>query len=379
MSTHICLVSRQPMPNLLGVLALQPKHVVLLATPQEDAVRGRIERELKRLRIATSSKRIDPYDLEDVYRACRDVIASPPATPVILNATGGTKISTLAAFSAVQSSDGAEAFYVNTERGCIQWLRPRGRAEAPLDLRLTISQCLEVHGITVAAAGSKEASHPNRLLSIKIAGLAARAEPLLAHFRRIYYLCDKERRALDRAIREAADDFPGDLGPAQRELLDALCEAGMVTLQDGAPATVRSPEDLRYLGGGRWLEEYCEIRLRELHVFDEVKANLVLRWGEEAENEVDVVTVRGGRLFLFACKTGGAVASSAKDLIAQDEVFKLETLRDLAGGTFARAILVAGSKMTSRLKERCGRLGIQFVDVGNLHQLDEFARKVAGA
>lgn len=378
MSTHICLVSRQPMPNLLGVLALHPKHVVLLATPQEDDVRARLERELKRLRIPTSSKRIGPYDLEDVHRACKDVIAAPPATPVILNATGGTKISTLAAFSAVQSSDGAEAFYVNTERGRIQWLRPRGRAEAPLDLRLTISQCLEVHGITVAAAGSKDASHPNRLLSIKIAGLAARdAEPLLAHFRRIYYLCDKEKRTLDRAIREVA--FPGDLGPAQRELLDSLCEAGMVTLQDGKLATVRSPEDLRYLGGGRWLEEYCEIRLREIHVFDEVKANLVLRWGQEAENEIDVVAARGGRLFLFACKTGGAVASSAKDLIAQDEVFKLETLRDLAGGTFARAVLVAGSRMTLRLKERCGRLGIQFVDVGNLHQLDEFARKVAGA
>ncbi|MGH7858834.1 MAG: Card1-like endonuclease domain-containing protein, partial [Candidatus Binatia bacterium] len=227
---------------------------------------------------------------------------------------------------------------------------------------------------------SEQNSDPQqrRLLSARIARLAGRTEPLLSYFRRVFFHVDKEKVTLSHAVTLASDDFPRDLGPAQRELLDAFIQAGMVTMEGDAVAAVGSA-DLRYLGGGRWLEEYCYLTLRDLHLFDEVVANLVVSGGEKVENELDVVAARRGRLFFFSCKTGGAVGSWRKDDLAQEEVFKLETLRDLAGGTFARAVLVAGSGMTPQLKQRCGRLGIDYVDVDNLHRLDEFARRVAGA
>src|SRR5439155_7840313 len=100
-------------------------------------------------RVRTSWKRVRPYDLETVWAACEAVLADPPSRPVMLNATGGTKVAALAAVSAFQQHDGAEIFYVNTDERRIQWLGPVGRADTPLEVPLKIEDYLKVHGLSV--------------------------------------------------------------------------------------------------------------------------------------------------------------------------------------------------------------------------------------
>jgi hypothetical protein len=297
----------------------------------------------------------------------------------MLNATGGTKIAALSAVAAFQDA-GAEAFYVNTLQQCIQWLLPADRPPIALDKRISLDTYLGVHGVRVAgdtAGGSAEARKP---LSAELARNAARGREVMQYFRKLFYAVETDHQTIDAALAAGADSFPPDPGPVSRALLRRLAAEGMVILDAGEQVVgVRSASDLGYLGGGRWLEEYTYVTVRDAGA-DEVRANLQVRWGAPTtvENEIDVAAVHANRLYLFSCKTGGVVASARKDDIGQDEIFKLEALRELAGGTYGRAVLVAGSPLTDRLKSRCARLGIGYVDANDLHRLGEHVRRLMG-
>jgi hypothetical protein len=381
MSTHICLVSRQPLPNLLGALALQPQTVVLLTTREEQAVSHRLQALLERHGIWCRRETIDAYDPRTVRAACEAVLLEPPSEPVLLNATGGTKIAALAAVAEFRGA-GDAAFYVNTDAQQIQWLLPPDRPAVPLALTLSIDDYLAVHGFVIAGDHAPDNPEQRRTLSTTIARDALKVGALLRYFRTLFFQVDAEGLPLARAVAACADDFPEDLGTVQQALLAKLAEQGMVRLDDGSVSAVRSTDDLRYLGGGGWLEEYAYLTLKDLGL-DEVRANLVIRWGErraerEVENEIDAVAVHRARLYLLSCKTGRILSDDRKDDIAQEEIFKLEGLRELAGGTYGRAMLVAGSRMTDRLKARCGRLGIRYVDAGDLRRLREHLRTWTG-
>ena len=169
----------------------------------------------------------------------------------------------------------------------------------------------------------------------------------MRYFRSVYYLVDKDRRPLTAALSDCEPDFPRDLGPAQREVLDAIADSGMIVRGGDRIVGLRSAEDLQYLGGGRWLEEYTYLTLRDLKP-DDLRANLDVRWGRqgtegEVENELDVVAAHHARLFVFSCKTGGAVARNLLRrrlrAIAREVVGDLRPGAYLFGATAAAASL----------------------------------------
>lgn len=378
MSTHVCLVSRQPLPNLLGALALRPAIVVLLVTSEERVVGQRLQAQLEKHGIWCRCEEILAYDARGVRAACERLLLEPPKAPIVLNATGGTKVAALAAVAAFQEA-GDAAFYVNTDAQQIQWLLPAGREPAPLTVRLTIADYLTAHGFAIARDDGPRDAEQRRVLTMTLARDAVQVESLLRYFRTLFFQVDKRRTPLAQAVSMCAEDFPQDLGSVQQSLLRKLGEHGMIQLGDGAVSAVRSTDDLRYLGGGRWLEEYTYLTLKDLGL-DEVRGNLVVRWGErrterEVENEIDVVAAHRARLYLFSCKTGRVLSDEWKDEVAQDEIFKLEALREVAGGTYGRAVLVAGSRLRDHIKARCGRLGIRFVDANDLPRLGEHVRR----
>ena len=86
----------------------------------------------------------------------------------------------------------------------------------------------------------------------------------MSYFRKVYYRVDKKSRSLEDALADCEPDFPRDLGPAQREVLDAIADSGMIVRGGDRVVRLRSVKDLQYLGGGRWLEEYTYLTLRDL-------------------------------------------------------------------------------------------------------------------
>jgi len=112
MSTIVCLVSRQSMANVIPVLELHPSEVILLRTKQESKVALNIQRLFvsKNIKTRIYKSYIDPYDLETVKSACREII-NESETNIILNVTGGTKTMAIAAYEIFKSSDKRILYY----------------------------------------------------------------------------------------------------------------------------------------------------------------------------------------------------------------------------------------------------------------------------
>ena len=152
--THFCLVSDQPVPNLLAALepAIKPDRVVLAVS---DGMRKKAEF-LKRafserqIRIETVSVS-DPYSLPALQNLFVDWLDSQANEPVMLNVTGGTKPMAIAAQEAFRMA-GKEVFYVNIETDELFWLESVDNKRAPLRLSKPISMktYLLIHGYEVA-------------------------------------------------------------------------------------------------------------------------------------------------------------------------------------------------------------------------------------
>ncbi len=104
------LIGSQPLPNVLTALYLKPSSMLLVYTPQTDAVRRRIESVIGPCQLI----RCNAYDIEGLVKELRDAIASRPESELVFNLTGGTKAMVLAA-NQVASQRRARVVYLESE------------------------------------------------------------------------------------------------------------------------------------------------------------------------------------------------------------------------------------------------------------------------
>ena len=74
MSTHVCLVSAQLIPNVLPVLAERPRQAVLLITPQMENQGRLLEKFFRERGVQAVSYPIPAYDFAGVLAVCKTVI-----------------------------------------------------------------------------------------------------------------------------------------------------------------------------------------------------------------------------------------------------------------------------------------------------------------
>lgn len=113
MATIISLIGEQNLPNLLPILHLKPERVVLVWTDftKETAVR------LTRLiqdKTEVIPLVVDAYDIDKSRQRILDIARSFPATDIMVNFTGGTKMMSLAAYQAAIELN-APIFYVQSQ------------------------------------------------------------------------------------------------------------------------------------------------------------------------------------------------------------------------------------------------------------------------
>lgn len=70
---------------------------------------------------------------------------------------------------------------------------------------------------------------------------------------------------------------------------------------------------------GAWLELYLYAKIRQSGLTDDVMLDAVLSWDDDADdddtvNEVDVLALRGDRLYLFSCKAGAVNTADLNEL-----------------------------------------------------------------
>jgi len=364
----INLVSEQAAPSLIPALAtgLGVTDVVLLASQAMTRQARRLDRvfQIRKIPCRVWPGAVPAYDAKGMEGLCREVLASIPAeSRVILNATGGTKLMSLAALTAFRDA-GREVVYVDTQNGLLHFLHDPGLKPENLDPCLSIGDYLVTHGFIIRGRrGSWRSGKalPTRKNSTK---LLARHCPGLSRFLSLFNSLGVQSLArhckdspwprsvkLTRQIRRAG---------RQRELIESFEEEGLVAVRQDR-VEFAGPEEAFYLSGG-WLEEHafvsaCESGAQEAAMSVEVDWDTREDYG--VSNEFDCLAIWNNRMFVIECKTANLAGGKAGGQKAGQMLYKLESLRSKVAGVFGKGAVVTAKRPEPTALSRARANGLE--------------------
>jgi hypothetical protein len=164
-------------------------------------------------------------------------------------------------------------------------------------------------------------------------------------------------------------------------LIDVFHKAGVVEIQDNQ--LVFESEAARFFCNGGWIEMHVFDVVRQCRKiesqFQDIAFNLnVFRdgHGSKVRNEIDVAFLFNNRLFVIECKTMRFNGSSGKRS-GSHSLYKLDTLRQVLGGTNAQSMLVSLNNLSRSDTRRANDLNIS-VCAGNqlLHLKDALLKMI---
>lgn len=146
-STHVCLISEQPIPNLIPLLLEKPGRAIFMVSPEMTAQAERLTRVLQPRGISVDSRKIpSAYDFKTVEQACRDIAQAEISGNLVLNVTGGTKIAALAAFQFFYFNN-HRIIYLDTFNNQLLQLAPENSATPLLDNLIKVGDYLIAYGM----------------------------------------------------------------------------------------------------------------------------------------------------------------------------------------------------------------------------------------
>jgi hypothetical protein len=155
MDTHLCLVSGQATPNLTPALdpETRPARVILLVSPDMRRRAVWLGRVLRSRGIRVEDWAVeDAWDIESLEVRILELLERESdavrSQSLVLNATGGTKPMSIAAYEAFRAYE-LPIFYVHPEKDRLIWMHPSGRAPRDLENRVRLDAFLLAHGARV--------------------------------------------------------------------------------------------------------------------------------------------------------------------------------------------------------------------------------------
>lgn len=372
---QVCTVSGEAAPNLLPIAGYRPKKVVMLVSPQMDNQAEQLKTSILEAVPTTKVERVPlaaPNDNNRTTQVILERIKKEGESKVIVNATGGTKLMSIAAFRAAAAAN-VPVFYVNHQDNSIT-LFPAGDLSRGTVLPSVQTQIEMKHYLAAYGYASEEYSDPaevlgeaetdlireiitgSRAMNYAVAtlnGLAVGAEKSL----RTKDLFQKRNQPLWR-------QYPDNLKEFNR-LVRNFEDAGYLTERDGE---LEFPdEDARFFVAGGWLEYYVGICLQEKGLNPWVN----LKVKKQARNEIDAAFFHDNKFYVVECKT-----SRMKDLsMVRQIVYKLESLRKI-GGLNTQLILVSYQPLYWEFQQVAEQSGIRVISGQKLAQLKNELGKV---
>ncbi len=387
MKIHIVLVSEQVLANLIPILVESPDLVLLVVTPGMAARRldGRLETLLKargiKVRICPGAPDVGVRAIQQFANALVDqVVEEYPEPDLVLNATGGTKLMSLA-FVEVCRGLASRILYTDTAHRRIEYL-PNGNASLPEPTAMTnaldLPGYLGAQGFHYRRAVSDDPSWreaaTRRKAACKYLGQHV-WQPHLQHYvGQMNYLADQ---ALERVAgtyeetlanpRQAFEEPPrGIWAEAQAE----LTKAGLVTWEKGdREFDFVDAEAARFVRGG-WLEEYAWHIVRDAGAFD-ARLGVEGVWldTKKTTNEFDVLACHINQLLLIECKTLQYRAENESEI-----AYKLDSLSQDVRGLFGDTWLLSARQPSDVLTERARQARIRLIGPEDLPHLREHVR-----
>lgn len=372
--THLCLVSDQPIANLVPLLLEKPDTALLLVSPEMKAQADRLKMIIQPRGIAVEMREIaSAYDFPAMQQICEEVVAGSPEGELTLNVTGGTKIAALAAFQAFYFN-GRRIIYLDTANNRLLQLSPENREQGIEANLVRVRDCLALYGLNPLPGKSPA---PVRRPGLHdLARLLIADSPLLGRLNNALSRCGKHPQYANLDLNE--------LGPESDKLVSLLAGCGVAGRSGSARLNIPSPEKVFFCRGG-WLEEYVYWCVKDLglHGLD-LAMNVTVEWDgkgrQPTKNEFDVLFTHANRLHLISCKASNPERETQSGSRATEALNELDTLADRAGGLFGRAMLVSARRLSDYDRERARKMRIRLVEAeAVLHLDDELRRWVVGS
>jgi hypothetical protein len=359
--THVCLVSEQALPNLTPALdsGWRPQRVVLVVSDdQMDLRAGWLATLLSRHGIRSEIFRLSSVvDFDLMLSDFRRVVEAFPRST--LNATGGKKTMSLAAFSAFREKN-RPVFYVERDNR-IHWLTPQFSEGAELSTELSLHELLYAYGQSVDEAHTEPVPLDELGLAEQFFQQPQRCvDPLVS----LSFKGEGEEKSI-------VSKYPGAaLSSSQKKLLETIRSSGLV--QKTSRGWVCGKAEAAFLTGG-WLEAYVFSVVRELKGPRDVCRGLKLRAMQSADtgtppvkNEIDVAFLQENRLFIIECK---ALKPATRTKSVADFLYTLESVRKNGGLTAKAALLTWGAEPGEGDKARANDNRIRVFAGSSLSQI----------
>jgi len=307
------LVGSNPLPNFLAAMALEPKEVVLLYTPETEKPKDYLSGVLSAKRIRVTPRCIqDATDARCIQDVCNGLDFDH------LHYSGGTK--PMAAHARMAFNRGeANVSYLDERRGLLRFEDGYDETLSNRDLSLTLEVLLELHGV--------ERLRDDRVLQQEPAD--SDSEIIAKKVLR----CDqKERRELLCQLNRLEEK----VAKAKQPPFDG---SGLGLSQPSIPAndwTQRTYKHWRAFLRGGWLERWTALVIDQClpSAVHEISTNIRGK-RDSVEFEVDAAVVHRNRLYVVSCTT-----EDQKKELCKSKLFEVAMRSRQMGGDLARCALV---------------------------------------
>lgn len=360
---HLALVSAQAVPNITPLLdpVFRPKEVVLLVTQAMQQQADWLKAVIQPTGVKVTTWDIkNPWDIRHVQDRVVDLLIERDGENIALNATGGTKPMSMAAYEAFRSED-KPVFYVHPEQDLVVWLSPAAWPKHELAHRMKLEAFLGAYGARCVSLERSGIDMDFRELTDELVqDISTYAEPLKG----LNWYAHQAEKSLSVALDKKVW--------SEVEYLAERFECySLLTLK--TDRIIFPDEKARFFVNGGWFEEYVYSQLfnlrKDIESINDLARNIqVVRTTQKGDvrNEIDVAFLANNRLYLIECKTRGW-----NDEAGNESLYKLDTLKDLLGGLQAQAMLVSYQKLGRHIKRRADDLGIKYCDGADIHRLRE--------
>lgn len=378
MSTHVYLVSDQATPNISPALdpMIKPEKVILVVSPGMQKYGEGLKNVLTEgagVKVTLWSVE-NAWDIEYVREQMMELLDAYENETLILNATGGTRPMSMAAFEVFRVWE-KPVFYVHPETDELIWLYPRQRVSHQLADRVKLRHFLVARGTRVEERGTAQIPPAYRDLTAR---LILRINYFAKAIRTLnYYAYTAAETLRSRPLKTY--DLKQD---AFADLLTHFARANILA-RDGT--RLRFPnESARFFANGGWLEQHVFAQLMQLRkekpeIQDLAQSLEVSRSGKQQQhrirNELDVAFLANNRLYIVECKTKYFGEYDHADSPGAETLYKIDTLKDLLGGLQGRGMLVSYLPLSRADRQRAQDLQIQVCDGERLQQLASVLRR----
>ncbi|HHJ38412.1 MAG: hypothetical protein AXA67_13240 [Methylothermaceae bacteria B42] len=369
---HVYLVSEDAAPNITPALdrTLRPTEVTLVVSPDMNQRALWLSRVLKQAAgVKVNTWQVDDaWDVEHLLERFMSLLEQTPSLPA-LNATGGTKPMSIAAFEAFRAYE-CPVFYVHPFTDELYWLHPQHLPSHQLEDRIKLRHFLMAYGAEIKSEGSSGILPAYQALTEHLIQEIQQYGQVIATLN--WYATLAEETLISPPLQRDHLQWP-----AFTKLLTRFEDAGVLQIKDAC--LIFPDETARAFVNGGWLEQYVYLQVvklrQQLPIIQDVKQHLKITRGTataKIENELDVALLANNRLYLIECKTRRFPVKKPSEGPGAEAIYKLDTLKELFGGLHCQGMIVSYLPMREADIRRARDLGIEICQAGQLQNLSHY-------